>query len=76
MAWSIDKGNLLAIDNFLISTDFLSDTTMLFSSDVAVTDGIDKSRLSVVNMSHNGNNRGTRIFIDIPIENRSLGEVF
>ena len=76
MARSIDKGNLLTIDNFLISTDFLSDTTMLFSSDVAVTDGIDKSRLSVVNMSHNGNNWTTRIFIDIPVENRSLGEVF
>ena len=25
MAWSIDKGNLLTIDNFLISTDFLGD---------------------------------------------------
>ena len=75
MTWSINKGDLLTIDNLLIGTDFLSDTTVFATRDIGMTNTVDQGRLTVVDMAHDGNHWGSGIIVRILVKNVSLGEI-
>ena len=75
MARSIDKGNLLSLNDFLIGTDFLCDATVFSAGDIGMADAVDQCGLAMVDVSHDRNDRRTAISIDIFVENGNFGEI-
>ena len=57
----IDKGDLAVVDHDLRSADGLRNAARLAGSDAGVTDGVEQRRLAVVDMAHDGDDRGTRL---------------
>ena len=61
MTGGIDEGNLAVIDHDLRSADGLSNAARLAGSDAGVTDGVEQRSLAVVDVAHDGDDRGTRL---------------
>ena len=57
---SIQECDLLTFDGYHIRTDVLCDTTCLTVGYISLTDRIQQGSFSVVNVSHNADNRRSR----------------
>ena len=57
----IDKGDLAVVDHDLRSADGLRNAARLAGSNAGVTDGVKQRRLAVVDVAHDGDDRGTRL---------------
>ena len=60
----VDEGNraggaVLSLDRDLVGADVLGDATVLGVDDVRVTDGVEQLRLTVVDVTHDGDDRGS-----------------
>ena len=58
MARGIDEGDLAVVDHNLRSADCLGNAARLAGSDTGVTDGVEEARLAVVDVAHDGDDRG------------------
>ena len=59
MTGSIKESNLIAVDVYHISTDVLGNTACFACSNIGAPDCIEKTCLTMVNVSHNADNGGT-----------------
>ena len=59
MTGSVKEGDVLVVDINSVSTDVLSNTACLACSYVCMTDLIEKRGLTVVNVTHNNNDRSS-----------------
>ena len=57
----IDKGDLAVVDHDLRSADGLRNAARLAGSNAGVTDGVEQRRLAVVDVAHDGDDRGARL---------------
>ena len=58
VARGIDEGDLAVVDHDLRSADGLRNAARLAGSDAGVTDGVEQARLTVVDVTHDGDDRG------------------
>ena len=63
VTWSIQEGNFLSADFYLISTDMLCDTAGFGRGNMGRTNFVQQGCFTMVNMTHNGNNRRTMLQI-------------
>ena len=61
MTRGIDEGDLAVVDHNLRSADCLGNAARLAGSDTGVTDGVEEARLAVVDVAHDGDDRGARL---------------
>ena len=61
VAGGIDEGDLTIVDHDLRSADGLRNAARLAGSDAGVTDGVEQRRLAVVDVTHDGDDRGARL---------------
>ena len=61
VARSIDEGDLAVVDLNLRSADGLRNAARLAGSNAGVTDGVEQRRLAVVDVAHDGDDRGARL---------------
>ena len=61
VARGIDEGDLAVVDHDLRSADGLGNAARLAGSDAGVTDGVEQARLAVIDVTHNGDDRGARL---------------
>ena len=59
MARRIQKDNGPALANNTVGTDVLRNPASFTGRHIGLTDSVKKGRLSMVNVTHDGNNRGT-----------------
>ena len=59
MSRCIQEGNLLSVDGYHISTNMLCDTARFAIGYLSVTDGIQQRCLTMIDMTHNADNRWT-----------------
>ena len=64
VARGIDEGDLAVVDHDLRSADGLGDAARLAGSDTGVTDGVEQARLAVVDVTHDGDDRGARLKVE------------
>lgn len=57
MTWSVDESNFLTVAFNMKGTDFLCDTSMFFFGNVGLSEIIDKSGFTMIDMPHDGYNR-------------------
>ena len=57
----IDKGDLAVVNHDLRSADGLRNAARLAGSNAGVTDGVEQRRLAVVDVTHDGDDRGARL---------------
>ena len=67
MSRGIQEDDLLSVDLDFGSTDVLCDAAGLGFGDVGLTDGIQQGCLTVVNVSHNGDDRRSRLQIGLSV---------
>ena len=63
VARGIDEGDLAVVDHDLRSADGLRNAARLAGSDAGVTDGVEQARLTVVDVTHDGDDRGAGLKI-------------
>ena len=71
VAGRVDEGDLLAVLLDLVGADMLGDAAGLAGDDVGLADGVEKRRLAVVDVAHDGDDRRPRHLILVAI---GLGE--
>ncbi len=59
VSWRIDEGDRFAIANDLIGADVLRDSAGFGLDDARMADGVEKGGLAVVDVAHDGDDRGT-----------------
>ena len=57
--WGVDEGDLLAVDGLLVGADVLADAAGLGVDDARGADRVDEGGLAVVDVAHDGHDRGT-----------------
>ena len=57
VTWRIDEGNNIAVVVGLVGTNVLGNTARFASNNVGVTDGVEQLGLTVIDVTHDGDNR-------------------
>jgi len=58
VARGVDEGDRLAVVDDLVGADVLCDAAGLAGDDIGVADGVEQRGLAVVDMAHDGHDRG------------------
>ncbi|MNZ67818.1 hypothetical protein D3C78_860740 [compost metagenome] len=72
VAWGIEEGDHAAVGFHVVGTDVLGNTTGFASGNLGTTDVVEQRGLTMVNVTHDGNDRRTRF--DFTFELQRFGQ--